>query len=529
MLDKKIYLLILLIIISITFTVNAENYGGNLRVKFNKSPLTLNPIYSTSRIEKTINSQIFDRLLILNNQGELSNNLSESLEINTDATIFTFNLKKNVYFHPYQLNGREVDLEQRKVTAADWKWSFEYLADPNNKSPHSDLFEKVKGFNDYQAQKTDEISGIKVIDDYQLQISLKESFAPFIYNLAKEAAVVIPKRAVLESDQKFSLNPIGTGPFKFNSFTNNQIQLTKNQNYWKKTNQQNELPYLNQIEYYFNNSDNLDSSYKEFDLYQLSYGQLIDYYHINKDFKNYELKTVINNNLYFVAFDFREDYIEERKYKTIKNKVKLSLNKNQFNQIVKVNNFIHSQNMSDGFNLLNRISAQSEAALENEQSILDDFELKIITNNSDLSLKTAEFLKTELKKINVKLQVEKYNWIQYLKQLQKNSNHDLFVMSYDYENKFDFVADNFYSGSEKNYFSYENSRIDNLIDYIRLTKNKENQNRAYAIIEEILIKDNPYLVLLKGVNHFLVSDKLSNYDFLENINSKNRFELLYFE
>ncbi|KXS49487.1 MAG: family 5 extracellular solute-binding protein, partial [Halanaerobium sp. T82-1] len=126
MTNKKIYLLILFIIVSITFNVNAENYGGNLKIKMNKRPLTLNPIFSANQTEKNINKQIFDKLLILNSQGELSNNLIEFWESNAESTVFKFKLKKNVYFHPYKLNGKEIKIEQRKVTAADWKWSFEY-------------------------------------------------------------------------------------------------------------------------------------------------------------------------------------------------------------------------------------------------------------------------------------------------------------------------------------------------------------------------------------------------------------------
>lgn len=106
MTNKKIYLLILFIIVSITFNVNAENYGGNLKIKMNKRPLTLNPIFSANQTEKNINKQVFDKLLILNSQGELSNNLTEFWESNAESTVFKFKLKENVYFHPYKLNGK---------------------------------------------------------------------------------------------------------------------------------------------------------------------------------------------------------------------------------------------------------------------------------------------------------------------------------------------------------------------------------------------------------------------------------------
>ncbi|PUU92116.1 MAG: ABC peptide transporter, periplasmic binding protein, partial [Halanaerobium sp.] len=55
-------------------------------------------------------------------------------------------------------------------------------------------------------------------------------------------------------------------------------------------------------------SKNLNKNYQEFDLYQLSYDQLINYYHNNQRDENYNLKTIINNNLYFVVLSFSSNF-----------------------------------------------------------------------------------------------------------------------------------------------------------------------------------------------------------------------------
>ena len=115
MTDKKIYLLILFIIVSITFNVNAENYGGNLKIKMNKRPLTLNPIFSANQTEKKINKQIFDKLLILNSQGELSNNLTEFWESNAESTVFKFKLKKMYIFTLINLMEKRSKLSREKL------------------------------------------------------------------------------------------------------------------------------------------------------------------------------------------------------------------------------------------------------------------------------------------------------------------------------------------------------------------------------------------------------------------------------
>ena len=154
--------------------------------------------------------------------------------------------------------------------------------------------------------------------------------------------------------------------------------------------------------------------------------------------------------------------------------------------------------------------------------------LDLYINNTDLSLKIAELIKKDLK--NVDLNIKRYNWTQYLNKLQQgNFNNQIFIMSYNYQNKFEFIFDNFYSGSEKNYSNYQNSRLDNLIEYIQLIDNQDSKKRAYQIIEEILLKESPFLISIQGGDSFLISDKLSGRDSFSNIYLDNNFEKLFFK
>ncbi|CCU78016.1 ABC peptide transporter, periplasmic binding protein [Halanaerobium saccharolyticum subsp. saccharolyticum DSM 6643] len=525
----KIIILVLLIIITGVYTVNAENYGGDLKVKINKRPLNLNPIYSFNQTEKIINSQIFDKLLVLNNKGEIVNNLSKSWEINENSTVFSFILKKDVYFHPYKRDGKEIPLEQRKVTAEDWKWSFEYLANPENKSPNAEIFNKVLGYDDYRQQKEKEITGIRVIDDYQLEIELKKPYAPFIYNLVKEAAVVIPKQAVLNTDQNFALAPVGTGAFKLKEFLNNKIVLTENKNYWKNNYQKEKLPYLKKIDFYFNESNDLNSNYQDFDLYQLEEDQFTDYQHQKNIKNNYSFKKIVDNNIYFAAFNYKNNFDLNPNFKERNEKIKSILNKNEFIQNLNLNNFSYLKNGSNDLKILNKINYQNQQLSKQELNINKKYLLEIAINNSKLNNKISQLIKKELKSNYIDLDINEYNWTKYLNILKDDLNGQLFIMTYNYNNKFNFITDNFYSESENNYFNYENRRLDNLIDYIKLTKNENKQDKAYEIIEEILLNDNPFIFILQSQDNYLITNQLLNQDIFENIYTRNNFELLYFK
>lgn len=525
----KIYVFIILILILNVFSVNAANYGGNLKIKVNQRFFNLNPIYAANDTALLIDQQIFDTLVIYNNQGELAANLAESWEVNNDSTLFHFNLKQNIYFHPYKIGGKEVPLKEREVSAEDWKWSFEYLAASNNKSPYAELLNRIKGYDQYRQGKNEEITGIRVKDKYQLEIELEESYAPFIYNLAKSAAVVMPAEAVINSDLNFSTAPVGTGAFKYGNFSNNQITLLKNNNYWKNNFQKEELPYLNQLEISFAAENNLQKDLENFDLYQLNSADFTAYQKQKDKYSDYQMNKIVNNNVYFAALNYSSNLRQNSNYNNLKESLRYIMNKNSFIDKLNLKHLIVPTDIINGQPLLTKLSQNLRSSKDiNFKDSLKD--LKIVINDSKTNIQIANYLKNELKAEDLNLEIKEYSWAEYLNILNNRElQSHLFIMSADYNNRFEFLRDNFYSTSKTNYFNYQNKRLDNLIDYLKLINNDQSRERAFEIITDILIKDNPFVFLFQGADRYLVSDKIVMSDIFKNIYSKNKFETVYFK
>lgn len=525
----KIFVLIILILILNLFPVNAANYGGDLKIKVNLRPFNLNPIYADNETAHMINRQIFDTLVTYNKQGKLIANLAESWEVNEDSTVFSFNLKPDVYFHPYKIEGKEVPLNEREVIAEDWKKSVEYLAAAENKSIYAELFAKVKGYDQYRRGESKEISGIKVLDKYNLKIELQQSYAPFIYNLAKRAAVVMPLEAVLNSGLDFSLTPVGTGAFKFGGFTKNQVTLLKNDNYWKNNYQEQDIPYLNQIDINFAAENNLTESLQKFDLYQLNSADFAVYQQQKDGYSNYQIKKLTNENLYYAAFNYKSDLYLNSRPKNFKEGLRYIINENNFHETLNFNNLILPGASSNNQQLLAKI--RENLAAGDSVNLPEELNnLGLTINNSKTAIKIAEYMKNQLKSKDIGLEIKKYNWAEYLKKL-KNQNIDsqFFIMTSEYSNRFQFIYDNFYSASDKNYFGYHNNRLDNMIDYLKLINNLQNRESAYKIITEILVNDNPFLFLFEGADSYLISKEIKNQDIFEDSYLKYNFEMLYFE
>ena len=147
--------------------------------------------------------------------------LAERWEISDDLLTYTFYLRRGVKFH----HGRE-------VTVHDVKYSFERLMDPEEAAVPIKILENVKGVDEFRAGIADHISGIKVLDDYTVQITLEEVDVDFLYKLAEPGASIVPKEEVERLGADFGRTPVGTGPFRFVSWVGDVITLEAFEDYW---------------------------------------------------------------------------------------------------------------------------------------------------------------------------------------------------------------------------------------------------------------------------------------------------------
>lgn len=520
----KIFLLFFIIIIIIA-PVKAEEIK-KLDIKINKRPLNLNPIYSFTENSLNINKQIFEGLITYDKNGDLSPLLAKSWEIKDEGKIFFFNLREDVYFQSKTVNGEPSQNRGRNVTAADWKWSFEYLADPEMKSQSAFLLDKIEGFDKYRQGESSEISGIEVIDDYNLKITLEESFIPFLYNFLEAPLVVMPKEDVKNSARNFSLYPVGTGPFYLSEFSQEKLILLKNNSYWLSDQQNRKLPYLDQIEFDFKEYGELNSQLiKKFDLFKLKQEEYLKYNKIGNEISNYNLIKIANSEIYFYAFNFKNQKIKAAT--ELRKKLNIILDENRLLKELNLNNYISASDIEKNYSLIELFTKDNNYNLENNDESLDNKFFNLIFNESLENTKIAEAVKKELNDSKVELNLNPKSWSGYLRTINsKNFEEELFLISYKYENKFNFIYDNFYSSSDLNYYNYNNSRLDTLLDYLKLENRESNQKQAYELLEEIISDQYPFLYLFQGADSYLKSEGLKNADILNNIFLNQQYKLL---
>ncbi|MCT2342741.1 ABC transporter substrate-binding protein [Niallia taxi] len=124
-----------------------------------------------------------------------------------DNKVYTFTFKEGVKWH----NGEE-------LTVNDWVFALETLADKDYDGPRYTNVQTIEGAPAYHDGSADSISGIKVIDDYNIEITFDKARVNNLENVwtyampAKEFEGIAVKD--MASSEQVRTKPVGLGPFK---------------------------------------------------------------------------------------------------------------------------------------------------------------------------------------------------------------------------------------------------------------------------------------------------------------------------
>lgn len=154
-----------------------------------------------------------------------------------DHKTFTFKIKQGVKWQ----NGDELTME-------DWKFAMEVLADKDYTGPRYSNVSMIQGAEEYHTGKAESISGIKIVDPYTMEITVKQAAVNTLDNLwstplNKKYFAGVPV-AKMESCDQIRKAPIGLGSFKVKKVQPGEyVELERFDDYWQGK------PYLDTIVY----------------------------------------------------------------------------------------------------------------------------------------------------------------------------------------------------------------------------------------------------------------------------------------
>jgi len=146
------------------------------------------------------------------NTSEIEGDLAKSWITSKDGLVYTFKLREDAQWHK----------GFGKFTAHDVKYTYDRLLDPKTAAPA-------------RSEVALDIKEVKVIDDSTVEFHLKSPSAPFLHKLVGPRGTgIVNQKAVEKFGKDYARNPIGTGPFIFDSWTREQCVLVANKEFQQR-------------------------------------------------------------------------------------------------------------------------------------------------------------------------------------------------------------------------------------------------------------------------------------------------------
>lgn len=198
---------------------------------------SLDPLFVTNASSMRAAQLIYEGLIRLDSDGDLTPGLAESWQVNNDSLTYTFTLRSDIFYQDSDIFNTGIG---RKFKAEDVKYIFERMAKVNVPPTAAQLFMNIKGFNSYYQEQRlvynpkerniESISGISTPHEQTVIIELERPDPSFLRKLATPLALIYPKEAVGQSVDGFT--PVGAGPFSFSQRNSSStLTFTKFNNY----------------------------------------------------------------------------------------------------------------------------------------------------------------------------------------------------------------------------------------------------------------------------------------------------------
>jgi peptide/nickel transport system substrate-binding protein len=185
----------------------AQEAGGTITIIVGANPASWDLTKSTWETWRAV-SFLYDRLLTFDEAEELQPALATAWEVSEDGLEYSLTLRDDVTFHdgtPFNAEAVQFNIQR-------------HLDQPDSAS--------------YAVYEP--IDEIEITGDHSLVIKLTSVHPNFAYEgLAQWGALQLSPTAFAEGSAAFDAQPVGTGPFVFESYEpGSEIRYVRNENYW---------------------------------------------------------------------------------------------------------------------------------------------------------------------------------------------------------------------------------------------------------------------------------------------------------
>ena len=453
------------------------------------APIDLDPAWAIDSESYTVVLNVFDRLV---QYKEGSVEIEPSLATNwesPDSKTYIFNLREDVYFH-----------DSTPFNASSVKFSLDRAIE---------MGAYIGAF----------IENVEAIDTYKIKITLYEDFAPFLQVLASPPASIVSQDAVEKfGDELFNSNPVGTGPFKFDSWESGKgLILTANKEYFKGAPKYEKLVFNSVLE----SSERITLLLKGYyDAVISSTGlQLNDIVALEED-PDIQVSKEAGLGVEFLGFNLLKEPLSDIR---VREAIAYAIDYDEI-----INDVMAGVAERIGGPVPHNIFGYTELPLKqrdvnkakqllSDAGYPDGFEITLTYNIDNLDRrKTAEVIRNSLDDVGINVRLQGLDWDSALDEyLSMEYEMCLNEWRPDYLDADSYLTPQFHTLSlapyGANIFGLSDPKIDEWLDQARSTTSTETRQNAYQQAQQLIVDQIPAVFLYVPDIYNLVRYDVGNW------------------
>jgi oligopeptide transport system substrate-binding protein len=486
-------------------TLTATIIEGDVLNLYGIDPYTLDPALAGDATSHEYIMQLFSGLVCLDDNLEPVPDIAESWQISDVGLVYTFELRGDVFFH-----------DGRRVTVQDFKYSWERACNPATGSQTAATYlGDIVGVEQVLTGESESISGVEVIDDYTLKVTIDEPVSYFLSKLAYPTAFVVDRDNV-EEGYEWWHNPNGTGPFKLWQWDEgNQLVLERNELYY------GDVAKLDFVVF------NLWAGIP-MNLYEL--GQIdvatVSLAYIDKASDEagifYQDLTVVPElSLTYIGFNCTKEPFDDV---NIRRAFSMAIDKDKLVSLVFSDTVIRADGiLPQGMPGFNDDLSGIDYDVAGAKELIAASKYGDVSNLPKITITTGGWgglISTELEAIiyewrvnlGVEVEVRQLEPEEFLYSIMEEKD-EMYYWGWiaDYPHPQYFLEVLFATGSDSNSGEYSNPEVDALLQMAAVEQDNELSLELYQQAEQILVSDAACLALWYGQNYVLVKSYIKGY------------------
>jgi len=443
---------------------------GTLYVALEAEPPELDPNLSSAYVDRQVMASLYDKLVDIDEEGEIVPMLAKSYEESDDDLVYTFHLREGIKFQdgtPFNAEAVKYNLDR-------------YQEEDSVRSTEVELIESVE-----------------VVDPMTVRVTLSEPFAPFLAVLTDRAGIMASPKAIEKNNGRISKDPVGTGPFKFvERVRGDHITVEKNPDYWREG-----LPKIDKIEYRGIEDENVQ--YQNLQSGELDVIDSIPVVEFKELQESGDYNVSIEQGLGFQGVwlnvtqpPFDNKQLRQAVYRLVDREaivkaVLRDVGGEAGNSPFSEQSWAYSEE-SDQYP---ERSVEEAKALLEEAGKPDGFSFTLKTDPTPLNQQIGQVIQNNLKPagIDVKLEQEEFGTL-----LDDSTNGNFQALYLGWSGRIDpdlNIYDFMVTNGDFNDSGYSNPEVDKLLNEARTTSDRDRRKELYGQVMEILHEDVPYVYL----------------------------------